>query len=738
MAVFKVRTRGGSSPKGKPRVYFSCHFADFSRFFDKICEDVFAQFDCAIYYTEDMDSPLDELTRDTDLGQMNLFLVPVTYRLLSESCRAMKEDIPFAIERHIPILPFMMEQGLDAVYASSEIFGGRQYVSPFSEDSTAIRYEDKLKRYLDSVLVSAELAARIRAAFDAYIFLSYRKKDRAYANRLMRLIHDIPGCRDIAIWYDEFLTPGESFTENIERAMRQSSMFTLLVTPNILEEDNFVMREEYPAAKRSGMSIFPAEMERTDHRLLREKFYELPDCFDPEDQHFGESFVNALKRIAVTENDHDREHNFLVGLAYLDGIDVEVDTDRGIRLITMAAEAGLMEAMDKLYNMYTNGIGVRINYALAEKWAGRIAAFAEFDLGDDDPTTLIYLNNMALAMLNQGKYREALPIQQRVYDIQCIKLGNEDISSLISLSNLGLIHHNLGDYPKAIEQNKRAYESLLRCFGEECPVTITALNNLAVSYFDSAQYSLALEYNKKAYEISCRVRGEEHLETLIALSAMAATLRMLGDFQSNNRLMEKAHSLLLKNYGEYHPATANSLTLLGISYADLGDYKHAIELSESAFNISVELLGKDHPKTMQSLYSLAMIYGSIGDYRTALDMMERVYESNCRSIGEEHHDTLMTLNNVAYCCDAIGDHDRAIELHEKAYYIRRRLYGEGHFDTVLSVSNLALARFHRGDYQHSLALFEWAYARFAESLGEGHQQTIQTKNYIDEVRRFIK
>ena len=43
-----------------------------------------------------------------------------------------------------------------------------------------------------------------RHAFDAYIFLSYRKKDRRYANELMRLIHNNPECRDIAIWFDEF------------------------------------------------------------------------------------------------------------------------------------------------------------------------------------------------------------------------------------------------------------------------------------------------------------------------------------------------------------------------------------------------------------------------------------------------------------------------------------------------------------------------------------------------------
>ena len=72
---------------------------------------------------------------------------------------------------------------------------------------------------------------KVRAAFDAYIFLSYRKKDRRYANELMKLIHSHPQCRDIAIWYDEFLTPGENFRVNIEKILKTSKLFPFWSRP---------------------------------------------------------------------------------------------------------------------------------------------------------------------------------------------------------------------------------------------------------------------------------------------------------------------------------------------------------------------------------------------------------------------------------------------------------------------------------------------------------------------------
>ena len=53
-----VRTRGNASPKGKPRVYFTCHPADLAHSFDKVCGDLFATHDCAVYYTADMAAEL--------------------------------------------------------------------------------------------------------------------------------------------------------------------------------------------------------------------------------------------------------------------------------------------------------------------------------------------------------------------------------------------------------------------------------------------------------------------------------------------------------------------------------------------------------------------------------------------------------------------------------------------------------------------------------------------------------
>lgn len=94
-SLYRVATREGGNPLGRGRVFFTCHPADTARFFSAVCRELWQAQDCAVYYTEDMTAPLPE--REEDLSQMNLLVLPVTHRLLTQSNRAMDEDFPFAM-----------------------------------------------------------------------------------------------------------------------------------------------------------------------------------------------------------------------------------------------------------------------------------------------------------------------------------------------------------------------------------------------------------------------------------------------------------------------------------------------------------------------------------------------------------------------------------------------------------------------------------------------------------------
>lgn len=366
------RTRTGSSPQGKPRVWYTGHPAEAALFAEEIFADLFKTQNCAVYYDAEPDAPFDEAGLLHELSQMQLFVVPVTSRFLYQPNRAREVEFAYAVRRHIPVLPLLQEQGLESAF--NKICGDLQLLNKNDPDPTTLPYAQKLEKFLSSVLVGDELAAKVRAAFDAYVFLSYRKKDRKYAQELMRLIHKNAFCRDIAIWYDEFLTPGEDFNRAIADALQKCSLFTLAVTPNLLEPGNYVMAQEYPEAKRAGKPVLPVELAPTDRAALERSFEGLPLCTDAYNESaLSGALLDAVRRLAIAQNDSDPEHNFFIGLAYLGGIDVEVDRTRALSLITGAADAGLPEAMEKLVAMYRSGDGVERNYHTAAAWQERLA-----------------------------------------------------------------------------------------------------------------------------------------------------------------------------------------------------------------------------------------------------------------------------------------------------------------------------------------------------------------------------
>ena len=349
----------------RPKVYFSCHKDDFTPFFEEISSEILKGRSCSVWYDEDIDGERDK-NFYFDLSQMTLFVMPITTRLLTTKNRALDEELSFAVEHHIPILPLMQEDGLEELF--NKKFGNLQFLTKHSTDRTEISYEEKLNKFLSSVLLDDKTIKRIQAEFDGYIFLSYRKKDRIHAQRLMQLIHKNDFCRDIAIWYDEFLTPGENFNENIKKALDKSELFVLAVTPSLLEPridengnkcKNYIEEHEYPMAYNAHKAILPVKLVRTNRIKLSLKYKKIPKCISADNTNeLADALMSQLKSIAKPENDTNPEHNYLIGLAYLDGIDVERDYNKALALIESAANADNLEAINKLIEIHQNGIAV--------------------------------------------------------------------------------------------------------------------------------------------------------------------------------------------------------------------------------------------------------------------------------------------------------------------------------------------------------------------------------------------
>ena len=113
---------------------------------------------CAVFYDEDPEHPEDGENFISDLARMKLIVVVVTSRYVYGNTFAHNTVFQHAVKRHIPVLPILEEGGIEQNF--NEKCGNLQYLDPNAKDDTAISFEDKLKKLLDSVPMGDELAPK--------------------------------------------------------------------------------------------------------------------------------------------------------------------------------------------------------------------------------------------------------------------------------------------------------------------------------------------------------------------------------------------------------------------------------------------------------------------------------------------------------------------------------------------------------------------------------------------------
>ncbi len=637
--IFK--TRENSNPKGKPKVYFCCHKDDFEKYFERISNEVLSLQNCSVWYRDFSEAVNDELL--SDLKQMQLFVMPVTTNLLCTENDALDIEFRFAIENHIPVLPLMQEPGLEQLF--NQKCGDLQFLDKNNTDITAISYNEKLKNYLESVLIGDELAEKIRAAFDAYVFLSYRKKDRKYAQELMRLIHKNEFCRDIAIWYDEFLTPGENFNESIKEALQKSGLFVLAVTPSLLEKvvddngeekDNYIITTEYPMARKEGKPVLPAELVPTDREELSQKYEDIPTVANAHnDSELSNALLESIKKMAIKKNDKNPEHNFFIGLAYLGGVDVEVDHERAIALITSAAEAGLPEAMEKIVSMYRNGEGVKKDNNVAIIWQKRYCnlLYQKYQVNKNNQECLVYLKEelrLAKYQLDVVNFKDSRNTCWRVIKY-CRENGgygdfinnNRIVIYIESYNILGNMFYERGD----LGQARECYEKSIRVYYDW--IEKIEISPYIYDIIVSCCYQLSKLFSKAPFD----------------------------DEKNKLNYLQKAVQFSIESQKTFSNSIDNCN--LGICYINLGElyakdnFIKAIDIYDKAYNIFESALKTNiYGDICHYMYRLSICYGDAyiygADYINAMNYYDKAIDL-CQDFLYRTNDLEMNYNFCIGC-----------------------------------------------------------------------------------------
>ncbi len=223
-----------------------------------------------------------------------------------------------------------------------------------------------------------------------------------------------------------------------------------------------------------------------------------------------------------------------------------------------------------------------------------ILSNAEQSLGADHEVTLNAAHNIALALVNQGKYREAIDFAGKHLAIAKESLGPGHTATLSLLSILATAHGYNGELTKELEFREQIIERQIQARGEDHPSVASAKVNLAYVYNDLEEYSEVERLFSEAVEIWTRSVGATAAITLRGR-------RNLAMFRARQRLSETAiHDLDAvidlqeETLGSTHPNTVES-KLMRAELALLYDEPGTDAAIDAAIAEGVKVLGQNSP-----------------------------------------------------------------------------------------------------------------------------------------------
>jgi hypothetical protein len=95
------------------------------------------------------------------------------------------------------------------------------------------------------------------------IFISHAAADREWAREFATALHDLGA----NVWFDEFdIAPGDSISDSLEKALRESDIVVMPITGESLTSSNFFF--ELGAATSMNKKVIPIVAEDVDYSRL--------------------------------------------------------------------------------------------------------------------------------------------------------------------------------------------------------------------------------------------------------------------------------------------------------------------------------------------------------------------------------------------------------------------------------------------------------------------------------------
>ena len=505
----KLSCRTGDSPLAlwRPRLYFTCHPKDYLKYFDGLCRRISCHRACDIYYNDRPDIGLDAADRK-QLRGMNLFVVPVTADLLFEPNDAMDKDIPFAREHHIPILPVLVQPGINPAYSLPQFFGDLPCADVTAAPESYLLPEEQLGILLDSMLVSntvATLALTVPEGKEATARDSYlsgiallaginREVDAAAARKLLEKAARNGDDQATEQLYRMHLH-GIGIPKDYSAALRRASR----IATGLRSREKL---ENWPRALQF-LCTLPTPLESFEEQLS--PLVLLTRLFKLSQKTLGDShdttllYGRLLADLCRTYRKFDRLEDISRRL-----LRISEEARGKYHIETLACQFRLAIARQFLGDKEE---AMKLMLEVYQTLAG--------EYREDSLLAMSALHHLAELTCEEARYDKALELAKKCYQLRVVNLGSASYDTLRTLTLLGKLQGNMGQQDEVLSKRRLVQTRMRRLFGPKHPETLEAQLLLAMSFNHKKEYAQALRHAEKVYLTYRDFYGADYTRTIL-------------------------------------------------------------------------------------------------------------------------------------------------------------------------------------------------------------------------------
>ena len=245
-------------------------------------------------------------------------------------------------------------------------------------------------------------------------------------------------------------------------------------------------------------------------------------------------------------------------------------------------------------------------------------------------------HRLAQAQIGQGELESAEDLLQQVFDFRRTALGEDHPTTVTALGDLAAVALYRGQNERAAELFADVLTRHRTVFGNEHPNVAVALQNLALAQRRLGRDDAARRNLLEVVELRRQLHTEDHPAVAAALYALARFEHQARRYDDAERLYRRVHSLRSRHLGDDHPKTA--MALLGV--ADLAWSRGRLDEAEPLYRqvlAQLETAGRgDTLDATFPLHQLGALLLKRGMPEAACPRLERAQALRSQLVGPEH------------------------------------------------------------------------------------------------------